>query len=192
MAASLRAGGDGHPRGRPIGRRSSVRGALRLARPLRAKASRARPGAARRRGAEVGSGAALRGRSRHARRNGPSPAREVPRGALGPSAMKPLILSVLSRPPHPTRDGLAIRNYHLLGALASEFRVRAFALSDPGRAYAGQAPEGVSVEVIPQTTRSVRRALAAAGSLVSGESYSERLYRSEELEGRVKGAAAAE
>ena len=106
--------------------------------------------------------------------------------------MKPLVLSVLPRPPHPTRDGLAIRNYHLLGALVEEFRVRAFALSDPGRAYAGKAPEGVSVEEIPQTTRRVRRALAAAASLVSGGSYSERLYRSEELERRLASAAAAE
>jgi glycosyltransferase involved in cell wall biosynthesis len=106
--------------------------------------------------------------------------------------MKPLAVSVLSRPPHPTRDGLAIRNYHLLDALASEFRVRAFALSDPGRAYAGEAPEGVSVEEIPQTTRRVRRALAAAGSLISHRSYSERLYRSEALERRLAEAAASE
>ena len=42
--------------------------------------------------------------------------------------MKPLVYSVLPRPAHSTRDGLAIRNYHLLAALSREFRVRAFVL----------------------------------------------------------------
>ncbi len=106
--------------------------------------------------------------------------------------MKPLVVSVLSRPPHPTRDGLAIRNYHLLGALAREFRVRAFALRDPARAYPGETPAGVSLEEIPQTTRRIRRALAAAGSVVAGQPYSERLYRSGTLKRRVAEAAAAE
>jgi glycosyltransferase involved in cell wall biosynthesis len=106
--------------------------------------------------------------------------------------MKPVVVSVLSRPPNPTRDGLAIRNYHLLTALAEEFRVRAFALRDPARPYAGEAPAGVSLEEILQTTRRVRRAVAAAGSLVSGQPYSEWLYRSPALERRVAEAADAE
>ena len=97
--------------------------------------------------------------------------------------MKPLIYSVLPRPPHPFRDGLAIRNYYLLAALADAFRVRAFALLDPERAYGGgQFPAGVEVEWIPQSPRRPRRAAAAVASLLSGRPYSQQLYRSRQLE----------
>jgi glycosyltransferase involved in cell wall biosynthesis len=106
--------------------------------------------------------------------------------------MKPFVLCVLPRPPHPTRDGLAIRNYHLLEALGKEFRVRAFALRDPERGYAGEAPDGVSVEEVPQAPRRTRRALAVAGSLLSGRPYSELLYRSRELERGLAAAVSAE
>ena len=94
--------------------------------------------------------------------------------------MKRLLIGVLSRPPHPTRDGLAIRNYALLGALAGEFRVRAFTLadSDPDRRYAGETPPGVELESVSQTPRGRRRAAAFAGSLLAGGAYSARLYRS--------------
>ncbi|MEP6993765.1 MAG: glycosyltransferase [Acidobacteriota bacterium] len=106
--------------------------------------------------------------------------------------MKPLLFSVLPRPPHPTRDGLAIRNSHLLAAMAADFRVRAFCLLDPQRAYRGELPEGIEIEWIPQAPRSRRRAIAAAGSLLTGRAYSERLYRSVRLERRIAALAAQE
>jgi glycosyltransferase involved in cell wall biosynthesis len=107
--------------------------------------------------------------------------------------MKPLIFSVLPRPPHPTRDGLAIRNYHLLSGLAGEFRVRAFSLLDPERSYGGgEFPPRVEVEWVPQPSRGARRGVAALASLTSGGSYSERLYRSRALERRIAELAARE
>ena len=64
--------------------------------------------------------------------------------------MKPFLYSVLPRPPHPSRDGLAIRNYHLLEALTEHFEVRAFSLLDPERAYGrGRVPPGVEIEWVP-------------------------------------------
>jgi glycosyltransferase involved in cell wall biosynthesis len=107
--------------------------------------------------------------------------------------MKPLLFSVLSRPPHPTRDGLAIRNYQLLAALSEPFRVRALALRDPERAYGGgELPPGVDVEWIAQAPRGRRRAVAAASSLATGGAYPERLYRSEALSRRLAERTAAE
>ena len=106
--------------------------------------------------------------------------------------MKPLLYSILPRPPHATRDGLAIRNYHLLEALAARFRVRAFSLTDPSRKYGGQIPEGVEMESVAQAPRARRRAGAAAASLLFGGAYSERLYRSLPLERRLAELAAHE
>jgi polysaccharide biosynthesis protein PslH len=106
--------------------------------------------------------------------------------------MRPLVLSVLPRPPHPTRDGLAIRNHFLLAALALEFRVRAFALKDPERDYAAEPPPGVELETVPQAPRARRRAAAVAGSLLAGGAYSERLYRSAELSRRLAEATRRE
>jgi len=106
--------------------------------------------------------------------------------------MKPLLLTALSRPPHPTRDGLAIRNYFLLASLAEEFRVRAFALRDPERDYRVQGPPDVEVEGVPQAPRGRRRLAAAAGSVFAGGAYSERLYRSAELARRLAGAVRRE
>ena len=106
--------------------------------------------------------------------------------------MKPLLVSLLPRPPHSSRDGLAIRNYHLLAALAGEFRVRALALSDPARAYEGEWPAGVDFEIVRQSPRLRRRLLAAAGSLFAGGAYSEKLYRSAELSRRLSAVAAEE
>jgi glycosyltransferase involved in cell wall biosynthesis len=81
---------------------------------------------------------------------------------------------------------LAIRNYQLLAALAERFRVHAFSLRDPERAYGGgEFPEGVEVEFVPQAARGPRRARAALSSLISGAAYSERLYRSTRLARRV-------
>jgi glycosyltransferase involved in cell wall biosynthesis len=107
--------------------------------------------------------------------------------------MKPLIYSVLPRPPHPSRDGLAIRNYYLLAALADVFHVRAFALLDPERAYGGgQFPAGVEIEWVPQSPRRPRRVAAAAASVLSGRPYSQRLYRSRQLERRLATLAQAQ
>jgi glycosyltransferase involved in cell wall biosynthesis len=104
--------------------------------------------------------------------------------------MKPVLLSVLPRPTHPTRDGLAIRNYHLLRALGEEFSVRAFVLRAP-HLPDGEYPEGVSVEEFRQRPRRVRQASALAGSLVLGGPYSPRLYRSNALAARLGAASAA-
>ena len=106
--------------------------------------------------------------------------------------MRPLLYSVLPRPPHPTRDGLAIRNYHILRALAERFRIRAFALRDPERAYDGEFPPGVDVELVTQSPRSARRAGAALTSLLAGGAYSERLYRSGRLARRLAALARRE
>ena len=93
--------------------------------------------------------------------------------------MKPLLFSVLPRPPHPSRDGLAIRNFHLLAALTEHFRVRAFSLLDPERAYGrGEVPPEIEIDWIAQAPRRPRRVWAAAASLSGGRAYSELLYRS--------------
>ena len=105
--------------------------------------------------------------------------------------MRPFLYSVLSRPPHPSRDGLAIRNYHLLAALSARFEVRAFSLLDPERAYGrGRLPPGVEIEWVPQRPRGARRAAAVVASLLSGDPYSAILYRSSRLERRLAAACA--
>ena len=101
--------------------------------------------------------------------------------------MKPLVYSVLPRPPHPTRDGLAIRNYHLLAAISREFRVRAFVLAAPARG-AGEYPAQVEVEEIPRHGGGLGRAAALAGSLVSGEAFPVLLYRSAAMAERLRAA----
>jgi len=106
--------------------------------------------------------------------------------------MKPLLFSVLPRPTHPTRDGLAIRNFHLLRALAGSFRVRAFVLRAPHLATAAEYPDGVEVEEFTEPPRAVRKARAAAASLLFGGAYSPRLYRSTKLRARLSREAARE
>src|SRR5512143_2265921 len=108
------------------------------------------------------------------------------------SPMRPLLYSVLPRPPHPTRDGLAIRNYHLLSALAGGFRVRAFALSAPGGAGRGEYPPGIDVEEVARWAGGAARGAALARSLFSGEAFPILLYRSRELAARLSGAVARE
>ncbi len=100
--------------------------------------------------------------------------------------MKPILYSVLPRPAHPTRDGLAIRNYHLLGALTGEFRVRALALAPPHLAGQGEYPPGLDVEEVPQAAAGPRRALAAARSVLAGGTFPARLYRSRRLAARLR------
>jgi len=107
--------------------------------------------------------------------------------------MPPILFSLLARPTHSTRDGAAIRNYHLLRALSERFRVRAFALRAPHlSASDAEYPSDVEVEEFPQSGRSARRALAAAASLIAGDAYSPRLYRSRRLAARLREAAGAE
>ncbi len=99
---------------------------------------------------------------------------------------KPRLFTVLPRPPHPTRDGLAIRNYHLLAALAREFRVKSFALLPPH--LAGERfeyPEGVDVQTFPQGARASRRAASLVASVLAGAAYSPLLYRSPFLQSRL-------
>jgi len=105
--------------------------------------------------------------------------------------MKPLLYSVLPRPPHPTRDGLAIRNYHLLSGLAGEFRVHVLALAPPHLAGRGEYPPGVESEEIPQAGAAPRRAAALTRSLLTGEAFSPLLYRSRRLATRLAERVAA-
>ncbi|MEO8431994.1 MAG: glycosyltransferase [Acidobacteriota bacterium] len=105
--------------------------------------------------------------------------------------MKPLLFSVLPRPTHATRDGLAIRNFHLIRALSEVFRVRAFVLRPPHLlAGASEYPAGVEIEEFAQGSRGPRRAAAAAASLLAGGAYSPRLYRSRAMSLRLADAAA--
>ena len=107
--------------------------------------------------------------------------------------MKPLLFSVLARPTHPTRDGAAIRNYHLIRALVERFRIRAFVLRAPHLTAAdGEYPAGVDVEEFPQSARAFRRVAAVAASLLAGGAYSPRLYRSAPLAARLREAVDAE
>ena len=107
--------------------------------------------------------------------------------------MKPLVYSILPRPPHPTRDGLAIRNYHLLRGLAASFRLRCFTLVPPHLAREpGEYPESAEVEAVPQRGRRLRAAGALAGAALSRWPYPELLYRSADLARRVAQRAAAE
>ena len=94
--------------------------------------------------------------------------------------MNPRIYAVLPRPPHPTRDGSAIRNYHLLAGLAREFRVRAFALRAP-HLPAGEYPPGIEARELPQSPRGIRRTWSAVSSLSGGDPYPARMYASAAL-----------
>ena len=105
--------------------------------------------------------------------------------------MKPLLFSILPRPPHPTRDGLAIRNYHLLKGLAGEFRVRAFALRAPHQ-DSGEYPEGVEGIEISQPWRRLRQAQAIWESIAGGGTYSVSLYRSRDLRRALRETARAQ
>jgi glycosyltransferase involved in cell wall biosynthesis len=106
--------------------------------------------------------------------------------------MKRLLYSVLPRPAHPTRDGLAIRNYHLLAALAGEFRVRAAALVPPHLEGSGEYPPGIEVEEVRQGGRALRRAAALAKSALSKGVYPALLYRSRRLSSLLRDWAARE
>lgn len=107
--------------------------------------------------------------------------------------MKPLVYSILPRPPHPTRDGLAIRNFHLLRGLAAPFRLRCFTLVPPHLAREpGEYPEGAEVEAVPQADRRLRAARALAETALSRWPYPELLYRSAQLARLVQERAAAE
>ena len=107
--------------------------------------------------------------------------------------MNPFVYSILPRPPHPTRDGLAIRNYHLLQGLARRFRLRCFVLVAPHLdSEPGVYPEGAVVEIVPQPDRRLRAVAALAATAFSDRAYPELLYRSRSLSRRVRGAAAAE
>ncbi len=106
--------------------------------------------------------------------------------------MKPLLYSVLPRPPHPTRDGLAIRNYFLLAGLADEFRVRAAALLPPHLAGSGEYPPGIEVEEVPQAGRTLSRLAALAGSVLTREAYPALLYGSRPLSSLLAGWVARE
>lgn len=106
--------------------------------------------------------------------------------------MKPFLYTVCPRPPHPTRDGSSIRNFHLLRALAEDFRVRAFILV-PSRRREGteDLPPGVEAELFPQPARQIRQAAALAAT-AAGRAYSPFLYRSRPLTARLRRLAAIE
>lgn len=106
--------------------------------------------------------------------------------------MKPILYSVLPRPAHPTRDGLAIRNYHLLAGLATEFRVRALALVPAHLRGTGEYPPGVEIEEVARAGSAARRAAALAESAVTGRAYPGLLYRSRALSSRLSRWTAGE
>ncbi len=99
--------------------------------------------------------------------------------------MKPILYSVLPRPAHPTRDGLAIRNYHLLAGLAQEFRVRALALVPAHLRGTGEYPPGVEIEEVARAGSAARRAAALVESALTGRAYPGLLYRSRVLSSRL-------
>ncbi len=106
--------------------------------------------------------------------------------------MRPLLYAVCPRPPHPTRDGSSIRNYHLLHAVARDFRVRAFVLLPPHlREITEELPPGVEAERFPQAPRNLRRAAALAAT-AAGRAYSPFLYRSRPLAARLRQLAGEE
>jgi glycosyltransferase involved in cell wall biosynthesis len=107
--------------------------------------------------------------------------------------MNPLVYSILPRPPHPTRDGGAIRNYHLLQALSRRFRLRCFVLVAPHLSgEPGEYPKGAAVETIPHADRRLRAVVSLARAAVSAEAYPILLYRSKPLLTRLREAAAGE
>jgi glycosyltransferase involved in cell wall biosynthesis len=106
--------------------------------------------------------------------------------------MKPLLYSVLPRPPHPTRDGLAIRNYFLLAGLADEFRVRAATLLPPHLSGSGEYPPGIEIEEVPQAGRTLSRLAALAGSALTRQAYPALLYGSRPLSSLLAGWVARE
>src|SRR6476661_8521498 len=97
-----------------------------------------------------------------------------------PNPMKPLVCCLLPRPPHPSRDGGAIRTYFLLRGLASEARVRALVLRPPDRP-AGEYPDGVAPLEVPHALGAAVRAGAVLESLGTREAYPALLYRSPQL-----------
>jgi glycosyltransferase involved in cell wall biosynthesis len=106
--------------------------------------------------------------------------------------MKPLLYTVCPRPPHPTRDGSSIRNFHLLRAFSEDFRVRAFVLLPAHlREVREELPAGIEAERFPQAPRAVRRAAALAAT-AAGRAYSPFLYRSRPLAARLRHLAARE
>jgi glycosyltransferase involved in cell wall biosynthesis len=98
--------------------------------------------------------------------------------------MKPSLLCLLPRPPHPTRDGGAIRAWNLLRGLTDAYRVHAFVLRAP-RSAEGEYPPGIEVREIPHGGRLLRRAAAAGRSLTGAAAYSELLFRSARLQREV-------
>ncbi len=106
--------------------------------------------------------------------------------------MKPVLYTVCPRPPHPTRDGSSIRNFHLLSAFARDFQVRAFVLLPSHlREVPDELPPGVEAERFPQASRPFRRAAALAAT-AAGRAYSPFLYRSRPLAARLRTLAARE
>jgi glycosyltransferase involved in cell wall biosynthesis len=102
--------------------------------------------------------------------------------------MKPTVISLLPRPPHPARDGGGIRNYHLLRALAAKFDVRAISLLPPGaEELPWEVPDGVRIETVPLAPGSAAKLLALARSL-RGEPYTVARYRSSALEAALEAA----
>jgi glycosyltransferase involved in cell wall biosynthesis len=107
--------------------------------------------------------------------------------------MQPLVYSVLPRPPHPTRDGAAIRNFHLLQALSRRFRLRCFVLVAPHLAgEPGEYPEGAGVEPILQGDRRLRASASFARAAFSKDAYPMLLYRSPALLRRLRESASVE
>ena len=107
--------------------------------------------------------------------------------------MQPLVYSILPRPPHPTRDGAAIRNFHLLQGLSRRFRLRCLVLVAPHLAgEPAEYPEGAEVETILQGDRRLRAAASFARTALSNDAYPLLLYRSPALLRRLRERASVE
>ena len=179
LADPLRAGGARScTRAAGPGGDRALRAAARLARALRAPSTTAARGARAVAGSslDAGAAAAVRGGARdagraRARRGARATARPC-RGRVTDNAlaMKPLLFSVLPRPPHPTRDGLAIRNYHLLGgARRSSFACGRSRCSTPSAPTAGRAARGRGDRVDRRRRRAARARLRRPlASLLAG------------------------
>lgn len=101
--------------------------------------------------------------------------------------MRPTVVSLLPRPPHPTRDGGSIRNYHLLRALTRDFRVIAVSLlPHEANQLPWEIPEGVESHVVPLGS-GFARSLRGAAMAVLGEPYTVSKYRSADLRALLSG-----
>jgi len=107
--------------------------------------------------------------------------------------VKPRLLYLTHRVPHPPDKGDRIRNFHVLRELAKVARVTLVSLADePASAESAATLKGLceTVEIVPSGGR--RRWLRAGRSLLSGRSLSEGLFREPALDAALARLAASQ